>query len=113
MTQSLNILFKAAPHEVEHHLPITLGRIKEIADSCTNEAQSVVDQYNRVIDTLHELQISSLAAQGRTKEAREMADSEAKQKREEMNALDEVGNFILIICFRDLDMLNLVMMVWF
>ena len=113
MTQSLNILFKAAPHEVEHHLPISLGRIREIANSCTNEAQSVVDRYNRVIDTLHELQTSSLAAQGRTKEAKAMAEFEAKQKREEKKSLDEVEHFIFVLHIKDFDKLNLGMVVWF
>ncbi len=62
VTQSLKILFKATPREVVSHLPISLGRIKEIAEECTRVAESVVAKYNKVIDTLHELQIASLAA---------------------------------------------------
>jgi hypothetical protein len=63
MLQALNILFKASPREVVGHLPIALGRIKDIARTCTDEANSVVDKYDKVIATLHEIQIASLAKQ--------------------------------------------------
>ena len=95
MTQSLKILFKATPREVVSHLPISLGRIREIAEECTTVAGAVVAKYNRVIDTLHELQIASLAAQGRTQEAKELADLEAEQKRIEKSSLDQVKLFLI------------------
>ena len=63
MLQSLKILYKATPREVEHHLPVSLNRIKDIATNCTNQAEAVVDEYERVINTLHELQVASLTKQ--------------------------------------------------
>jgi hypothetical protein len=63
MLQSLNILFKASPREVVSHLPISLRRIRDIAKTCTDEANNVVAKYQNVIDTLNELQIASLAKQ--------------------------------------------------
>ena len=88
MMQSLNILFKANPREVVRHLPISLGRIKEIAATCTAEAQNVVTKYQKVIDTLHEIQIASLEKQGKTAEAKELAEFEAEQKKLEKSSLD-------------------------
>jgi hypothetical protein len=61
MVQALNILFNATPREVVGHLPIVLGRIREIAHNCTVEANNVVHKYNKVIDTLNEIQIASVA----------------------------------------------------
>ena len=63
MTQSLNILYKATPREVKLHLPIALNRIKEIANNCTKQANGVVSKYQKVIDTLNELQEASLVKQ--------------------------------------------------
>ena len=93
MAQSLKILFNATPREVVAHLPISLGRIREIAEECTTVAESVVTKYNRVIDTLHELQIGSLAAQGKSQEAKKVADFESEQKKIEKNSLDQVSLF--------------------
>ena len=86
--QSLNILFKANPREVVRHLPISLGRIKEIAATCTAEANKVIAKYQAVIDTLHEIQIASLEKQGKTAEAKELAEFEAEQKKLEKSSLD-------------------------
>ena len=63
MLQSLNILYKATPREVIGHLPISLGRIRDIATTCDAEAVKVVSKYQNVIDTLNELQVASLAKQ--------------------------------------------------
>ena len=88
MMQSLNILFKANPREVARHLPIPLGRIQKIAATCTAEALNVVSKYQKVIDTLHEIQIASLAKEGKTVEAKKLAESEAEQKKMEKHSLD-------------------------
>jgi hypothetical protein len=93
MAQSLKILFNATPREVVVHLPISLGRIREIAEECSTMVESVVAKYNRVIDTLHELQIGSLAAQGKSQDAKKVADFESEQKKIEKNSLDQVSLF--------------------
>jgi hypothetical protein len=67
MLQALNILFKASPQEVVGHLPIAMGRIQEIARACTDEVNSVLNKYNKVIATLEELQIASLVKQVKVK----------------------------------------------
>jgi hypothetical protein len=63
MQQALNILFKASPREVVGHLPIALGRIREIAEACTKEANEVVDKFDKVMHTLEEIQLASLTKQ--------------------------------------------------
>ena len=90
MMKSLNILFKANPREVVGQFPISLDRIKEIDTKCTVEAQNVVAKYQKVIDTFHEIQIASLKKQGKTAEAKELAEFEAEQKRLEKHSLDHM-----------------------
>ena len=50
--------------EIGAFLPIKLAAIKDVADASQREADRVVAEFNRVIETLTELQKSTLEIQG-------------------------------------------------
>lgn len=81
--------------EITAGLPIDIGQIKKIADSCKNKVNEVVNFYDIVIKELNELTEATLLTKGVTEEARRktkalMEANEAEQKflEEEKKKLD-------------------------
>ena len=56
--------------EITAGLPIDIGQIKKIADSCKNKVNEVVNFYDIVIKELNELTEATLLTKGVTEEAR-------------------------------------------
>lgn len=89
---ALKILYGGTtPEEIHAFLPLKLEAIGDIANNCQEEAASVVTYFQKVIDTLAELQRQTLLQQGKTQEAKEThefkikLEEEARQNAEVMN----------------------------
>ena len=86
---ALIILYgNCSPEEIRALLPIKLGAIREVANACQREANTVLEEFDQVIETLTELQCSTMEMQGKTEEAKERATAKAKIEAEEKQRLE-------------------------
>ena len=85
LNSALTILYGGCtPQEIQALLPKKLEAISSIANSCQTEADSVVRDFERVIETLTELQKSTLEMQGKTEEAMALNEEKAKIEKEDI-----------------------------
>ena len=75
LKNSLQILFNGSVKEVKQYLPIQLGRIKEISEECEKDAEKVVEEFTKVMKTLGEMQVATLAKQGDVEGAKKQAEA--------------------------------------
>jgi len=96
LKDALTVLFTGTDGEIETYFPVYMKRIKEVADSCVEKAESVSKSYEDVLLIAQDLSVASIRAQGLTDKEKDevdrqkniaQVDLEHNQKRkEELNA---------------------------
>ena len=88
LRSALQLMTEGTCEEISDGLPIDIGQIVKVGNSCKEKVKEVIDKYDLVINELNELTEATIATQGVTEEARRRTRAMMEANRVEQEYLD-------------------------